>query len=173
MKHHILYFFQSLLNKKELSSQWWNVKIIFLKKLRKKDYIKAKIWCSISLLSILDKDLEMMIADRLSYIVKIYTLLFINHFKIRKQQFSEQVLMLLQERIYKVWCQRKILSLISFDVKDVYNRVYKKRLLQRLHARYISSSLCWWAHKAFKWCITSYWMLMDSRPLQKASKTDS
>jgi len=84
MKHHILHLFQSLLNKEELSSQWQNAKIIFLKKSEKKDYTKAKVWHLISLLFILDKTLKMMIADRLSYIVETYTLLFINHFKVRK-----------------------------------------------------------------------------------------
>ncbi len=89
MKHYILHLFQSSLNKKELLSQWWNVKIILLKKSEKKDYTKVKVWHSISLLSILDKALKAMIADRLSYVVKTHTLLFTNHFKIRKQQFTE------------------------------------------------------------------------------------
>ncbi len=94
----------------------------------------------------LGKALEAVVADRLFYVVEAYTLLPINHFEVRKQWFTEQALMLLQERIYRVWRQRKILSLISFDIKGVYNEVYKERLLQRLHARRISSSLCQWVN---------------------------
>jgi hypothetical protein len=40
----------------------------------------------------------------------------------------------LQECIYKAWRSRKVLSLISFNVKGAYNGVYKERLLQRLQA---------------------------------------
>lgn len=108
--------------------------------------MKAKVWRSISLLPTLDKALKIVIADRLSYVVEAHTLLPINYFRVKKQWFTEQVLMLLQERIYKVWRQRKVLSLISFDIKGVYNKMYKKRLLQRLCARHISSSLCWWVN---------------------------
>ena len=67
-----------------------------------------------------------------------------NHFGARKQRSTEQALMLLQERIYRAWRQRKVLSLISFDVKGAYNGVYKERLLQRLRARRIPPSLCRW-----------------------------
>jgi hypothetical protein len=37
--------------------------------------------------------------------------------------------MLLQEQIYNAWQGRKIVSLISFDVKGAYNGVYKERLV--------------------------------------------
>jgi len=50
----------------------------------------------------LGKALEAVVADRLFYVVEAYTLLPINHFEVRKQWFTEQALMLLQERIYRV-----------------------------------------------------------------------
>jgi hypothetical protein len=37
-----------------------------------------------------------------------------------------------------------VVSLVSFDVKGAYNRVYKDRLLQRLAARGIPSGLVNW-----------------------------
>src|SRR6185312_14857856 len=46
--------------------------------------------------------------------------------------------------IYKAWRARKVLSLISFDVKGAYNGVYKDRLLQRLTARGIPAELVRW-----------------------------
>jgi len=144
VKHHILHLFQSSLDKGELPSQWRNAKIIPLKKPGKEDYTKAKAWRPISLLPTLGKALEAVVADRLSYVVEAHTLLPTNHFGARKQQSTEQALMLLQERIYRAWRQRKVLSLISFDIKGVYNGVYKERLLQRLRARRISPSLCQW-----------------------------
>jgi len=144
VKHHILHLFQASLNKGELPSQWRNAQIIPLKKPGKGNYTKAKAWRPISLLPTLDKALEAVVADRLSYVVETHALLPTNHFGARKQRSTEQALMLLQERIYRAWRQRKVLSLISFDVKGAYNGVYKERLLQRLRARRIPSSLCRW-----------------------------
>ena len=67
-----------------------------------------------------------------------------NHFGARKQRSAEQALLVLQEHIYKAWRSRKVLSLISFDVKGAYNGVYKERLLQRLQARGIPSIIVRW-----------------------------
>ncbi|EAQ85628.1 hypothetical protein CHGG_06881 [Chaetomium globosum CBS 148.51] len=64
--------------------------------------------------------------------------------KARKRRSTEQALLLLQEHIYKAWRARKVLSLISFDVKGAYNGVFKDRLLQRLKARGIPEPLVKW-----------------------------
>src|SRR5882672_5764737 len=57
---------------------------------------------------------------------------------------TEQALILLQENIYKAWRAKKVLSLVSFDVKGAYNGVYKERLLQRLKARGIPEKIVQW-----------------------------
>jgi Reverse transcriptase (RNA-dependent DNA polymerase) len=92
-------------------------------------------WRPISLLSTLGKVLESVIAERISYAVETHGLLPDNHFGARKMRSTEQALLVLQEQIYKAWRSRKVLSLISFDVKGAYNVVYKERLIQRLQAR--------------------------------------
>jgi hypothetical protein len=51
---------------------------------------------------------------------------------------------LLQEQIYTAWRGRRVLSLISFDVKGAYNGVCKERLLQRMKARGIPEDLLRW-----------------------------
>ncbi|KAL9561263.1 hypothetical protein ACKAV7_014618 [Fusarium commune] len=109
--------------------QLWprSAKIIPLKKPGKDDYKVAKSWRPISLLSTLGKMLEAVIVDRIS-----------------KKRSAEQALLLLQEHIYKAWRNRKVLSLISFDVKGAYNGVFKDRLLQRLEARGIPKGLVKW-----------------------------
>lgn len=71
-----------------------------------------------------------------------------SHFGARKQRSAEQALLLLQEQIYTAWRGRRVLSLISFDVKGAYNRVYKERLLERMKARGIPEVLLRWV-KAF------------------------
>ncbi|KJZ68744.1 hypothetical protein HIM_11864 [Hirsutella minnesotensis 3608] len=48
------------------------------------------------------------------------------------------------ERTTRAWRNRKVLSLISFDVKGAYNGVCKERLLDRMRARGISAELIRW-----------------------------
>ena len=85
--------------------------------------------------------LEAVVADRISYAVETYGLLPTNHFGARKRRSAEQALLLFQEQVYKAWRNRKVVSLVSFDVKGAYNGVFKDRLMQRLEARGIPKKL--------------------------------
>ena len=119
-------------------------KIILLKKLSKPNYRLAKAWRPISLLAILGKFLDAVIAERLSYAAKTYNLLSENHFGAQRRRSAEQALILLQESIYKSWWSKKVFSLISFNVKGGYNGVITQRLIQRLRARRIPERwICW------------------------------
>lgn len=62
----------------------------------------------------------------------------------RENRSAEQALLLLQENIYTAWRSRKVVSLVSFDVKGAYNGVCKDRLLERLSARGIPPCLVNW-----------------------------
>lgn len=148
IKHHVLALFQASLEEGMMPHQWRHAKIIPLKKPGKEDYTTAKSWRPISLLATLGKILESVVAERISYAVETYGLLPTNHFGARKQRSAEQALLLLQEEIYTAWRGRKIVSLISFDVKGAYNGVCKERLLQRMKARGMPEELCRWV-KAF------------------------
>jgi hypothetical protein len=119
VKERIL-LFQTSLERGELPTQWRNAKMIPLKKPGKKDYTVAKAWRPISLLSTLGKILEAIIAERISYWIEERGLLPVNHFGARKQRSAEQALILLQEQIYNTWRARKVLSLVSFDVKGAH-----------------------------------------------------
>jgi hypothetical protein len=137
----VLSLFQTSLDSGSLPSQWRHAKIIPLKKPDKEDYTLAKAWRPISLLSTLGKVLEAVVAERISHAVETSRLLPTNHFGARRRRSAEQALVLLQEHIYKAWRARKVLSLVSFDVKRAYNGVSKERLLQRLTARRIPPQL--------------------------------
>ncbi len=143
-KHHVLALFQASLEEGVIPHQWRHAKIIPLKKPGKGDYTIAKSWRPISLLATLGKILESVVAERISHAVETYGLLPTNHFGARKQRSAEQALLLLQEEIYTAWRGRKILSLISFDIKGAYNGVCKDRLLQRMKARGMPEELCRW-----------------------------
>ena len=62
-------------------------------------------------------------AERLSYAAEVHRLLPENHFGARRRRSAEQALILLQESIYKSWRSKRVLSLISFDIKGGYNGV--------------------------------------------------
>lgn len=144
VKDRVLLLFQTSLDDGELPAQWRKAKIIPLKKPDKGDYTAAKAWRPISLLSTLGKTLESVVAERISHAVETLGLLPTNHFGARKKRSTEQALLLLQEHIYNAWRSRKVLSLVSFDVKGAYNGVYKERLLQRLAARGLPPELVRW-----------------------------
>jgi ribonuclease HI len=144
VKHHVLAIFRDSFEEGVLPSQWKHAKIIPLKKPGKDNYTLAKAWRPISLLATLGKILESVMAERISYIVETYGLLPTNHFGARKQRSAEQALLLLQEQILTAWRGRRILSLISFDVKGAYNGVCKERLLQRMKARGIPEKVLRW-----------------------------
>jgi len=144
IKHHVVALFQASLDEGVLPHQWRHAKIIPLKKPGKEDYTIAKSWRPISLLATLGKILELVVTERISHAVETYGLLPTNHFGAHKQHSAEQALLLLQEEIYTAWRGRKIVSLISFDVKGAYNGVCKERLLQRMKARGIPEELCRW-----------------------------
>jgi len=144
VKHRVLALFRASLREGVVPHQWRTAKIIPLKKPGKGDYTEAKAWRPISLLSTLGKILEAVIAERISYMVEAHGLLPANHFGARKRRSAEQALLLLQEQIYKAWRARKVLSLVSFDVKGAYNGVCKDRLLQRMKARGLPDKLVRW-----------------------------
>jgi hypothetical protein len=144
VKHRVLDLFQASLEEGTLPKQWRHAKIIPLRKPNKEDYTIAKAWRPISLLATLGKILESVVAERISYAVETHGLLPTSHFGARKQRSAEQALLLLQEQIYAAWRGRRVLSLISFDVKGAYNGVCKERLLQRMKARGIPEVLLRW-----------------------------
>ncbi len=144
VKYHVLALFRASMEEGTLPCQWRHAKILPLKKPGKADYTIAKAWRPISLLSTLGKIMESVVAERISHAVETHGLLPTNHFGARKQRSAEQALLLLQEQVYAAWRGRKILSLISFDVKGAYNGVCKERLLQRMRARGIPEKLLQW-----------------------------
>ena len=75
--------------------------IIILHKSNKFNYIKSNIYKFIIFEYIIDKILENIITKLLNYLIKIYDLLFINHFKIYSQYITKNIIIILSENIYK------------------------------------------------------------------------
>jgi hypothetical protein len=144
VRDRVLDLFRASMEGGTLPRQWRHAKIIPLKKPDKENYSIAKAWRPISLLATLGKILESVVAERISHAVETYGLLPTSHFGARKLRSAEQALVFLQEQIYTAWRGRRVLSVISFDVKGAYNGVCKERLLQRMKARGIPEDLLRW-----------------------------
>lgn len=108
-----------------LPEAWKVAKIIPSRKGDKRDYTKAASYRPISLLSSLGRSLELVIAERISFIAETKGRLPHNHFGGRKQRSTVHALTYLQEHIYNAWRGKKTLSLVTFDVKGAYNNVAK------------------------------------------------
>jgi hypothetical protein len=141
---YLLQLYQSSLETGHIPSEWKTVKIIVLRKPGKADYTKPKAFRPISLISTISKGLESVIARRLSYITERYKLLPENHFGARPNRSAEQALNLVIERIHHAWRNKKVLTLVSFDVKGAFNGVHAHTLERRLRARGIPEQAVRW-----------------------------
>ena len=90
-----------------------------------RNYKKTKSYRPISLLSTLGKIMESIIAERISYLVEEYDLLPKHHYGARKRRSTTQAVLWIVQKIFDAWRERKVLSLITFDVKGAYNGVAK------------------------------------------------
>ena len=98
----------------------------------------------ISLLPTLSKAMEYLIAQKIAYISYTYNLLPRNHFGGLKYKNTLDTLVVFQEKIYQAWKDKKVLSLITFDVQGAFNGVARDVLVQRLRKRRIPKIFISW-----------------------------
>lgn len=144
LKHHIIKLFQLSIESATIPQAWKIAKIIPLRKPGKPDYTAPKAYRPISLLATLGKMLEALVAERISHLTETYHLLPRNHFGARKGRSTVQALTVIQEYIHQAWRDRKVLSLVSFDLKGAYNGVNIEAMTQRLQERGIPRPLRLW-----------------------------
>lgn len=77
-------------------------KIILLKKLNIYNYINSNIFYLISFFSIFSKAIEVIIIEKISYLIEKYSLLLLNHYRLLKQKYITNILFTIQEKIYLV-----------------------------------------------------------------------
>ena len=144
LKWEILTLFMASIRQGHFPQPWKIAKIIPLRKPGKSDYSQAKAYRPISLLATLGKVLESVVATRIAYLAEKHNLLPQNHFGARRRRSTDQALLILTERIFEAWRRKKVLSLVSFDVKGAYNGVAKDRLLECLRCRRLPETLVQW-----------------------------
>ena len=122
--------FQSSLQQGKLPNTWKIAKILLLKKPNKGNYTLLRAYQPIFLLPTLSKTIEYLIAQKIAHISDAYNLLPGNHFGGLKCKNTLDALVVLQKKIYQVWKDKKVLSLLTFDVQGAFNRVTRDVLLQ-------------------------------------------
>ena len=127
-----------------MPDQWKTARIISLRKPQKEDYSIPGAYRPISLLSTLGKMLEAVMAQRLAYLSDIHSLLPYNHFGGLKQKSTIDALLVIHEKVYQAWRDRKVMSLITFDVKGAFSGVAVDVLINRLRKRRIPEQMVQW-----------------------------
>jgi hypothetical protein len=115
--------------------------IIALKKLNRKNYSNVKTYKFIILLNTLNKILKSIITRRIDNLTKTHDMFSISQMSDRKNRNCETALKLLIEQIHTVWNMKKdkITTFLSMNVIDVYDRMFKNRLLHNLRKKDISN----------------------------------
>ena len=107
-------------------------KIILVKKPSKLNIKVFNSFCLINLLSILSKAIETVMAERISYLVEKHGLLPLNHYRALKQKYTIDALLIVQEKIYRAWRDKKVPFLVIFDLKEAFNGMTTDILLNCL-----------------------------------------
>ena len=81
--------------------------------------------------------MEYLVAQKIAHLCNAYNLLPGNHFGGLKCKSTLDALVVLREKIYQAWRDKKVISLITFDVQGAFNGVAKDVLLQRQRKRRI------------------------------------
>ncbi len=126
--------------------------IIIFKKLNKKNYFDVKTYRFITLLNTLNKILKSIITRRINNLAKTHDMLFASQMSDRKSRNCETTLKLFIEQIHTVWNMKKdkIATLLSMNVIDVYDHVFRKRLLHNLRKKDISNWIIRWTNSFMK-----------------------
>lgn len=125
---------------------WAEAKIMVIPKPGKPDYSIPKAYRPISLLRIISKGLERVVAQRLSEFCERTDRLSPTQFGARPRRSTEQALAILVEKAYDAWRVQDVLSLVTFDVQGAYNGVNKDILKERLEACAIPKVLVGWIY---------------------------
>ena len=87
-----------------------------LRKADKPNYTVTGAFRPISLLCTLGKAFEAVLATRIAFLVEEFSLLPQNHFGALRGRSTTDALLVLQKKIYQAWRDKKVLSLVTFDI---------------------------------------------------------
>jgi hypothetical protein len=122
--------------------------IIALKKLNRKNYLNFKTYRFIILLNTLNKILKSIITRRINSLTEIHDMLSTFQMSDRKNKSCEIALKLLIKQIHIVWNMKKdkITTFLNMNIIDVYDHVFRDRLLYNLRKKDISDWIIRWTN---------------------------
>lgn len=95
------------------------------------------IYKPITLESTIDKVLESIIAELISYLTEAHELLPRQHYSGRLDRITEDTIIVLTENIYAAQKKRKVFSALFIDIADAFNNVHHERLIYNIRKRRI------------------------------------
>ena len=136
----IRYLFQIYVDVSYHSKKFRKTNIIVLRKSKKKNYFESKSYRLITLLSTLEKILEIMIARRLSDYVEDNNLLSLEQMRVRRKRFTKIILETIVDAVHTVqnYKKNKVTSLLLLDIIEAFDNIFYYRLLHNLRQKGIS-----------------------------------
>ncbi len=128
------------------SDIWKNFIDVIIKKFNKENYSDFKLYKIISLLNCLDKISERIIAERLSYFIKIIDLLHFDQINNRKQKSVIDAIILLLSDIEINKHDKKLTSVLFLDIKNAYDHLNKSQMIKICKNAKLSSVCINWIH---------------------------
>ena len=119
---------------------------IVFKKSEKNDYSNSKIYRSIVLLNTLKKFLKIIMADKITILIKSKRFFSDVQMNVRKDRNTNSVLKLLMEQIHFIWNQEKhkIISILCLNVAEIFDHVFHSKLIHNLRKRKIFEWITHW-----------------------------
>jgi hypothetical protein len=117
---------------------------VVFRKPNRPDYTKVKAYRPIALENTLDKVMESIIAEIISYLAETHELLPSHHYGGRSGRSAEDAMMILSESIHRTWREKKIYTAIFMDVAGAFNNVHHERLIHNLRKRRIPYKISSW-----------------------------
>ena len=123
-----------------------SARTICLRKSGKGVFNLAKAWHPITLLNTTGKLMEAIAAARLSKLAEEASLLLAIQMKFRKRRSTETALFFLTSQVKQVWKIGIVISLLSLDISEAYDKVLPEILQQILERKSIPLWLISWIH---------------------------
>ena len=140
--------------------------IVMKKPPGKADYTIPKSYRPIALLNMLSKALESIMAEKITYLAKIFSLLPNTQMGACRGKSTESALELLTEQVHAVWGQGrdKVATLLNINVADAFDSVFHQWLIHNLCKRKIPKWITKWVESFLlnqKTSLTIHRQVMD------------
>jgi len=97
--------------------------------------MKPNAYRPIALENTIDKVLESVMAEHISYLCENHNLLPKHHFGGRPGRTTEDAMLILSESIHQAWKEGNVYSAVLMDVAGAFNNVHHERLIHNMRKR--------------------------------------